>query len=153
MLESEDRPSDSPHIARVWRGRSSGVHRMTSVAVSTWEIVVWTERGRVHAAARGPETASAAAEVPDGSESLGISFAHGTSMPHLPMRRLVDAQLDSPHATARSFVLGGEEWPVPGFDSAEQFVARLVKAGLIVRDPLVAEVLAGGARDGHGVGA
>jgi hypothetical protein len=31
-LESEDRPSDSPYVARVWRGRSSGVERMTSVA-------------------------------------------------------------------------------------------------------------------------
>lgn len=39
-LHTQDRPSDSPYIARVWRGHSSGVHRMTSVATSHWELVV-----------------------------------------------------------------------------------------------------------------
>ncbi|GAA1760605.1 hypothetical protein [Streptomonospora arabica] len=142
-LETEDRESDSPYIARVWRGRSCGVERMTSVATANWELVFWTEQGVVRAAVRGPETAASAAAVPDGSESFGITFSHGTRMPHLPVPRLVNTQLESPHATPRSFVLRGEEWPLPGFSTAEQFAARLVRAGVLVRDPLVAEALGG----------
>jgi hypothetical protein len=117
---------------------------MTSIATSTWELVFWRHAGRLHVAARGPETGASSVEVPDGSESFGITFAHGTSMPHLPPARLVDSALESPHANAIRFVLRGEEWLVPGFESAEQFVARLVREGVVVRDPLVDEVVAGG---------
>ena len=142
-LESEDRPSDSPYVARVWRGRSSGVERMTSVATSTWELVVWQQHGRVHVGVRGPETAASAADVPDESESFGITFSHGTSMPHLPAARLVNAALDSPHATGKAFVCRGDEWALPDFETAEQFVTRLVREGVLVRDPLVDDVVAG----------
>ncbi|MBB4929833.1 hypothetical protein F4561_000653 [Lipingzhangella halophila] len=144
MLEAEDRPSDSPYVDRVWRGHTSRAGHMTSVATSNWELAVWTHRGRVHVAARGPETAASVADVPDDSDSFGISFSHGTSMPHLPLSGLVDTQLDSPHVTARTFALRGEEWPLPRYDNAEQFVARLVRAGVLVHDPLVAKAVAGG---------
>lgn len=146
-LKNEDRPSGSPYVHRVWRSRACGVARMTSVATSNWELVFWEHDGHVHAAVRGPETAASSAAVPDGSASLGITFAHGTSMPHLPPARLVDSALESTHATATTFVLAGDEWPIPDFDSAEQFVARLVREGVIVRDPLVDDVVAGGMPD------
>jgi hypothetical protein len=146
-LENEDRPSDSPYVHRVWRSRASGVARMTSIATSTWELVFWTHQGRVHAGARGPETVASSVDVPDGSESFGITFAHGTSMPHLPAARLVDSAVETPYATSHRFVLRGEEWPVPGFESAEQFVARLVREGVVVRDPLVDDVVAGASPD------
>lgn len=144
MLDTEDRPSESPYVACVWRGHSSDVERMTSVATSNWELVVWTERGLVHVGVRGPETAASVADVPDDSESFGITFSHGTSMPHLPVSRLVDTQIDSPHVTGSSFVLRGKEWSLPDFENAEVFVARLVREGVLVRDPLVAEAVEGG---------
>jgi hypothetical protein len=68
-------------------------------------------------------------------------------MPHLPPGRLVDSAVQSPHATAKKFVLHGDEWHMPDYESAEQFVARLVRAGIVVRDPLVDEVVAGGLPD------
>ncbi|WP_129667863.1 helix-turn-helix domain-containing protein [Phytoactinopolyspora endophytica] len=142
-LESEDRPSDSPYIARVWRGYATGVEQMTSVAVSNWEIVFWEHHGLPHVALRGPETVASIADVPDDSHSFGISFSHGTSIPHLPARQLVDAQLESPHVTAETFVLRGNEWEVPDFENAEEFVARLVREGVLVRDPVVDDVVAG----------
>jgi hypothetical protein len=143
-LENEDRPSDSPYIHRVWRSHASGVARMTSIATSNWELVFWRHEGALHAAVRGPETTVSSVDVDDGAESWGITFAHGSSMPHLPPARLVDSALESPHATATTFLLRGDEWLIPGFDSAEQFVARLVREGVVVRDPLVDEVVAGG---------
>jgi len=143
-LENEDRPSDSPYIHRVWRSHASGVARMTSIATSTWEIVFWEDGGAVHAGVRGPETTSSTVDVPDGSASFGITFAHGTSMPHLPPARLVDSELESPYTTGKSFLLRGDEWLIPDFESAEQFVGLLVREGVLVRDPLVDEVVAGG---------
>ncbi len=142
-IEGEDRTSDSPFVARVWRGHSSGVEQMTSVATSHWVLVAWAERGQLHVAARGPETRASAAAVPDDSASFGITFAHGTSMPHLPLARLVDTGVESRHVSSRGFVLRGEEWEVPDFDNAEVFVDRLVSAGVLVRDPLVDAVVRG----------
>lgn len=144
-IESDHRGSDSPYVARVWRGRASGVERMTSVATSTWELVFWEQDGVRHAAVRGPETAASSADAVGDSESFGITFAHGTSMPHLPIGALVDSGRGSPHVTARTFLLRGEEWPVPEADDAEMLVERLVRGGVLVRDPLVEEVVWGGA--------
>ncbi len=143
-LENEDRPSDSPYIPRVWRSHASGVARMTSIATSNWELVFWRDGGAVRAAVRGPETTVSSVEVDDGSESWGVTFAHGSSMPHLPPARLVDSHQESPHATATTFVLRGDEWLIPDYDSAEQFVDRLVREGVLIRDPLVDEVVSGG---------
>src|SRR3954447_22087058 len=97
-IESDDRPSDSRYIHRVWRGRASGVETMTSIATSTWELVFWEEAGVVHAAARGPETAASTAELSGDSASFGITFAHGASMPHLPVAGIVDGGVESVHA-------------------------------------------------------
>ena len=143
-IESEHRESDSPYVARVWRGRASGTGSLTSVATSNWELVFWEHDGAMCAAVRGPETTASAAELDGESASFGIVFAHGTSMPHLPVARLVDGEVESPHADGRVFVLRGEEWPVPDFDSAEDFVQKLVRAGVLARDPLVDDVVWGG---------
>lgn len=143
-IESSHRASDSPYIARVWQGRTSGIERMTSIATSNWELVFWEDDGVMHAAVRGPETSASIAEVAGDSQSLGITFAHGASMPHLPIGELVDGDVESPHVSGRSFVLRGEEWEIPDFANAEQFVQRLVRSGVLVRDPLVHEVVWGG---------
>lgn len=143
-IESDHRAADSPYVARVWRGQTSGVERMTSVATSNWELVFWEEQGVVRVAVRGPETAASAVDVSGDSASFGITFAHGAHMPHLQLDRLVDGGLESPRVTARTFLLRGEEWEIPHYENAEQFVGRLVRAGMLVRDPLVDDVMWGG---------
>ncbi|MGH1561348.1 helix-turn-helix domain-containing protein [Mumia sp. DW29H23] len=144
-MEIAERQSDSPYVERVWRSRTAGVSRMTSIATSHKELVVWEHEGSLHVSMRGPETVATSADVPDGSDSFGIVFGHGASMPHLAMARLVDADLESPHVSRGAFVLRGEEWEVPTYDNAEVFIDRLVRDGVLVRDPLVDEVVAGDA--------
>lgn len=117
---------------------------MMSVATATWELVVWSHRGRVNVAVRGPETEASRADVPEDSDALGIIFSYGTTLSHLPAARLVNAQLDSPHVTASTFVMRGERWRLPAFDDAEALVTRLVRTGALVRDPLVDEAVLGG---------
>ncbi len=45
--------------------------------------------------------------------------------------------------TRRTFRLGGGRWETPGPDDAEALVDRLVRDGVIARDPLVAAALRG----------
>jgi hypothetical protein len=142
-LEVESRPSDSPHVQRVWRSRSSEVDRMTSVATASWDLVVWEHRGEVSAAVLGPESRASPAPVPQDATFFGISFGLDAVMPHLAVDRLVDGSVELPVATRGSFWLKGAAVPIPDFDDAELFVRRLVRDGVLVRDPVVAAVRRG----------
>ncbi|MGW0057209.1 helix-turn-helix domain-containing protein [Nocardia nova] len=143
----ELRPSDSAYVELVYRaGPVAGAvpARMRSVANSNWELVVWRDGGRTHVSVRGPETGPTVVELGPGTgETLGIIFRHGAFLAPMPVPGLVDTAVSSPHTTARSFVLQGEEWEIPSYDNADVFIDRLVRAGLLVRDPLVTDVLRG----------
>jgi hypothetical protein len=68
----------------------------------------------------------------------------GTSLRGVPTAALVDGGAALPDTTRRTFRLDGVRWETPGPDDAEALVDRLVRAGAVIRDPLLAEV-----RQGH----
>ena len=142
-LDMEHRPSASPYIERVWHARSSEVDRMMAVASPRWALVFWVQTGRTRAAVVGPETHASHAPVPEDAVFVGIDFALGTSMPHLPVAGLLDEQVELPDTTSRSFRLDGSRWHIPTYDNAEAFVRRLVSEDVLTRDPLVADVARG----------
>ncbi|MGW0970013.1 helix-turn-helix domain-containing protein [Streptomyces sp. NPDC002516] len=146
-LEIESRPSELPYIERVWRSRSDEVHRMTSIATSHWELVFWEHHGQVQAAVLGPEPKACLAPVPENATFFGISFALGTSMPHIPISRLVGGSAEIPDVTRRSVWLKGHAWHPPDYDNAEAFVRRMVREGIVDRDPIVPAVLDGAPPD------
>jgi hypothetical protein len=142
-LEMDYRPSDSPYVACVWRSRSDDVARMTSVATPRFGLAFWEQRGQVRVAVTGPESKASPAPVPMYATFFGIDFALGTTLPHLPVAGLLDQQLEIPGATRRTFHLAGSGWRVPDYDNAETFVRRLVREGVLIRDPVVAEAARG----------
>lgn len=138
------RGSASPWVDVVWTSTSEQVTRMTSVASVRWGLVFWEQDGRSHAGVTGPETRAGAAPVPEGATFVGIEFAVGTSLRAVPTTALVDGGIELPGTTRRTFRLDGARWETPGPDDAEALAERLVRAGIVVRDPLVADVLGGG---------
>ena len=116
---------------------------MTSVAGVRWGLVFWEQCGRTYAGVTGPETRTGTAPVPEGATFTGIEFAVGTSLRAVPTPALVDGGIALPDTTRGTFRLDGARWPTPGADDAEALVHRLVRAGTVVRDPLVDEVLRG----------
>ncbi len=81
--------------------------------------------------------------MPEGAAFVGIEFAVGTSLRSVPTPDLVDGGVELPDATRRAFWLEGARWETPGPDDAEALVNRLVRAGAVVRDPLVTDVRRG----------
>ncbi|MET8153169.1 helix-turn-helix domain-containing protein [Actinoplanes sp. NPDC049668] len=142
-LRFETRRSDSAWVDAVWTCASDQVTAMTSVAGARWGLVFWEQDGRAYADVTGPETRTGTAPVPEGATFTGIEFAVGTSPRAMPMAALVDGGVELPDATRRTFRLDGGRWETPGPDDAEALVERLVRAGIVVRDPLVADVLRG----------
>jgi helix-turn-helix protein len=146
-LEIEHRPSESPYVARVWRSRSEDVARMMAVATPRWSLVFWEQAGGVYGAVQGPASRVSRAPVPEESTFFGIDFALGATMQRLPVGRLVDGHAEIPDVPRTSFWLDGSAWHIPGYDNAEAFVGRLVREGVVVRDPLVADVVRGAEPD------
>jgi hypothetical protein len=139
----ETRTSDSAWVDTVWTCTSEHVAEMTSVATVCWGLVFWEREGKAYAAISGPETRTGTAPVPESASFVGIEFAVGTSLRAVPTPALVDGGIELPDVTHKTFRLDGQRWPTPGPDDAEALVDRLVRAGAVVRDSLVAEVRRG----------
>lgn len=137
----EERASDSAFVERIWHARSEHVEAFTSIATSYWELTVWTQAGQTHLSIRGPETRPTSAPVPEDADFFGIVFKHGAFMPDLPVGSLVDNEIRLPEVSHQAFWLDRAAWEFPTYENAETFVNRLVRAELLVRDPLVTDAL------------
>ncbi|WP_062439942.1 helix-turn-helix domain-containing protein [Herbidospora daliensis] len=149
-LRFETRASDSAWVDSVWTCTSERVTEMTSVATACWGLVFHEREGVAYASVTGPESTTGTAPVPEGAAFVGIEFAVGTSLRAVPTAELVGGGLELPDTTHRTFRLDGLRWETPGPDDAEALVERLVRAGAVVRDPLVAEVRRGALPDVSG---
>src|SRR6266508_4377511 len=142
IFNFEERLSDSSFVERIWRTHSERTGDFLSVAASQWEMVVSRYNGETTMTVRGPETKATPLHVTlVGGEFFGIIFKHGTVMPSLPASNLVDGDVDLPDASSKSFWLNGSAWQFPNYGNADTFVDRLVREGLLVRDPIVDAVL------------
>src|SRR6266568_8458862 len=148
IIFDDERPSDSTFVERIWRSRSERGGSFISIAESGSEMVVTKRHGKITLTVRGPETkATLLGDCTADGEWPGIRFTPGTFMPHLPARDLVDATVTLPLATSKSFWLGGSAWQFPDYNNADTFVDRLVREGLLVREPVVGEALQGHLKD------
>ena len=152
----EERPSDSPFVAAVWRTQAETVwstHMMNPglflfPAVSHWGLVVAKQHGKTTLTMWGPGTRATPAPCPGEAELFGIIFQRGAFLPYLPpgiVRDRRDTVL--PLATSTSFWLGGSAWQFPDYDNADTFVDRLVRGDLLVRDDIVDAVTQGQLKD------
>jgi AraC-like DNA-binding protein len=141
IFSFEIRPSDSPVVDSVWRSQSNRAGEFLSVAVSQWELVIMQLAGRICVTVRGPETWVKSAHCPADGEWLGITFKLGTYMPSFPTSMLVDEAIDLPDSGNRSFWLASTSWEIPTYENVETFIARMIREGLLVHDPIVAAAL------------
>jgi hypothetical protein len=131
-----ERSSSSPLVAMTWHTRSEPEESFISIAVSHWEMVVTRQAAAALLTVRGPETKATTAAIPRDADFFGIQFSHGTFMPSLHLRQLVDRSVTLPPASSTSFWLDGSAWELPRPGNADVFVDRLVRAGLLAHDPV-----------------
>jgi AraC-like DNA-binding protein len=134
LFEIDERASCSPLVERTWWARSAPADWFISVATSNWEMCVTRQRGAAWLTVRGPHTKATLTPIPADAEFFGIRFSLGTFMPGLPPAALVDRAVTRPAI--------GSSWELPRPDNSDVFVDRLVRAGLLVHDPVAAEIAA-----------
>lgn len=145
-MQIDVRPSETPLIDCVWRGRSTGGGTLTSVASSHWHLVVSEADGEVEVSVHGPESRPVTSPLPpEESAWVGIRFRLGVMLQDIPIPRLVDGGIVLPEASHGSFWWKGGAWARPTYENAEGLVARLAREDLIGLEPLVGEALKGGA--------
>jgi hypothetical protein len=143
-LVFDERPANSSFVEVIWHTHSVRAGTFTSVAASNWEMVITTFNDRSMITARGPETKASEADFPADAEFFGITFKLGSFMPHLPLKTLLDRQdATLPEASSNSFWLHGSAWELPTFENADVFVERLIRQGILVRDPVVEAAIQG----------
>ena len=139
----EERSSDSPYVETVTHGRTASDGSPVRPAECRWHMVLVRQNGDVRALVVGPLPNAGVTFYTEGAELLWIKFKLGTFMPHLPPRNFVDVEKILPGATSKSFWLKGSAWQFPDHENVETFVGRLVRNGVLVRDPVVNAALEG----------
>jgi len=137
----ESRLSDSPYVEIIWRGRVEQDYPPVCPADVRWNLLFVKEQGKYTVTAEGATTQHVPKVQFAGREFLVIKFKLGVYMPYLPANHLVDGDALLPEATSKTFWLNGASWQVPDFENVEAFVDRMVYKGVLLRDPLVPEVL------------
>jgi AraC-like DNA-binding protein len=143
LFQAEYRLSDSPFVERIWRTTSSREGNFISMALSHWQMCIWSQEGKTHLTVRGPETRATEAYCPPDAEFFGIVFKLGTFLPELPASQLVDAATDLPALSNQTFLLNSDQWQFPDFENADTFVDHLARADLLVHEPVVDAALQG----------
>ena len=138
-----ERRSSSHYLSCIWRSTSGEAGEFVSVAYPQWELVFSRIAGKFEATLRGPETAPSRALVAANGSWLGLRFKCGVMMPSIHIKRYIDSAVTLPTVGDDSFWLARQKWEAPTFDNADDFISRLVRAGLLIRDPVVCDSLKG----------
>lgn len=137
----EERPSDAPYVEKVMRGWAVSDGSPTRPAEIHWHMVFSKRNGHVYPLVVGPWSQSGTVTYGAGGEILWIKFKLGVFMPHLPTRTFLDSETPLPGAAGQSFWLKGSAWALPDYENADTFVDRLVRADVLVCEPLVSAAL------------
>ena len=144
IIFDDERLSDSPFVERIWRCHSEGADPFVSIAESRCELVVTRLHGEVTLTVRGPETkATSLGLCPADGEWLGIRLKPGAFLAPFPANTLVDTAAPLPNASSARFWLAGSAWQFPDYDNADTFVDWLARAGLLLYESIVGDVLHG----------
>jgi AraC-like DNA-binding protein len=139
----EERASDSPYVERIMRGWTVSDGSPIRPAEVHWHLVFVRVKGKALPLVVGPWSTAGVVSYFEGAEILWIKFKLGTFMPHLPTGDIRDQETSLPGASSQSFWLNSCAWQFPDYENADTFVDRLVREDVLVRDPLVKEVVEG----------
>lgn len=143
-IAEEERPADSPLVAKVRRVRHLADNRETALPDGSWDLLfVRRGDGPVTVIQTGQITGPLTIDNRAGDEILSIAFKTDVYMPRLPGRLMVGQGVVCPVDREGRFRLGDERFEIPRFDNAEQLVAALARQGVLERDPVVLRAMQG----------
>lgn len=128
-------------LERVWTAACDSPTEFSSLAKVNPGIAFARIAGRTTVHLRGPETKATTMSCPRDAEFFGAEFRLGAYVrifPPAQLANLRDAVL--PTLPDGRLLLGNVAWEMPTAHNVDVFIERVKRAGLLVFDPLVAEL-------------
>ena len=143
-FEYEDKPSASRFVDIIWRTHDTSDGTYLAAADACWDMIFIRSVHGNRVLLSGPSSKITPVPYRAGNRNLGIRFHRGSFMTYVRTTTMVDSTEALPMPTSESFLLAGEEWPMPTYETAEAFIEELEGHGLLSDDPVVMAVLRGG---------
>ena len=130
-----------PLVQRVWPASCDAPASFASAAKGSSMIAFARTCDRLTVHLRGPETRATQLICPAGWEFSGAELRLGAYLPLFPPSGLADLN-DAllPALSCGRILLDNRDWERPAEQNVDVFVSRLVRAGLLVFDPLAGEI-------------
>ena len=130
-----------PLAQRVWSATCDATTGFTSAAKASSMIVFARSDAGLTVHLRGPETAGTSMTCRRGWEFFGVDLRLGAYLPLYPPSGLTDLN-DAllPTLPGDRILLDNRDWEMPTEQNVDVFLDRLVRAGLLIFDPLVDEI-------------
>jgi hypothetical protein len=142
-FEYEERRSASRFVDVIWRTHDTSDGTYLAAADACWDMVFIRSEFGNRALLSGPSSTITPVPYRAGNRNVGIRFHRGSFLTHVPTTAMVDTTEALPMPTDESFLLAGEEWAMPTFETADEFVAELERRKLLGDDPVVMAALRG----------
>ena len=142
-FEYEDKASSSRFVDIVWRTHDTSDGTYLAAADACWDMIFIRSGDATRVLLSGPSSVTTPVPYRAGNRNVGIRFVRGSFLTHVPASVMVDTTITLPMTDDGSFVMAGRTWPVPTYETVEEFVAALEREDLLSDDPLVLAVLAG----------
>lgn len=138
------RASDSTHVQHVGTLRAERDSVFSVVPDGSWGLVIYRRPERTDVYLTGCTTRPISIPVGAGDQILSVSFKPSTYAPELPAASLLDKAVVLPFADRKSIWWNRQQrLELPSFESADDFVAALVRRGYLERNKAVDAVLQG----------
>ena len=130
-----------PLVQRMWSASCDATTGFTSAAKASSMIVFARSDDGATVHLRGPETRGTSLTCPEGSEFFGVDLRLGAYLPLYPPSGLTDLN-DAllPTLPGDRILLDNRDWEMPTEQNVDVFLDRLLRAGLLIFDPLVDEI-------------
>jgi hypothetical protein len=137
----KDVAGELPLVQRVWSATCDATIGFSSAVKASSMICFARSGGGVTVHVKGPETAGTLMTCPDGWEFFGVELRLGAYLPLFSPSSLTDFK-DAllPTLAGDRILLDNQVWEMPTAQNVDVFVDRLVRAGLLVFDPLVDDI-------------
>ena len=107
-----------------------------------WDIIFARHQDDIRVFIAGPMTRAKVAQHAEGTELFGIRFKPSIYMPELPSRAAINRNIDLYYGSARSSLwLEGVRYEMPTNETAESFIDKLCKNGVLSGDVIVEQIL------------
>ena len=134
-FDYEEQASDSRFVDIIWRTHDTSDGTYLAAADACWDMIFIRSGTGARVLLSGPSSKITPVPYRAGNRNVGIRFHRGSFLTHVPTTAMVDTTEALPMPTRKSFVLAGVEWPMPTYETADDFVAELERTELLSDDP------------------